>query len=227
MSRPASSGLFKESLENISRNLFRDQSDTITALIGNAPGIYALYDENELYYVGHATDLKRRVNQHLRDRHDAQWMHFSLFLIHREKFIGDIEALLIRIAEPVGNRVKPKRKDSKILLLRLRVLIKEKQRKELKELTSGRNKKINNSFSGGKRNLKGLVAKRTTIYNTYKGKEHKAILTPLGKIMYKGKTYTSPTSAALAIIDRKSVSRWNFWRIKNSASEYVRLGELI
>ncbi|HAD33691.1 MAG TPA: hypothetical protein DCF44_04215, partial [Chitinophagaceae bacterium] len=211
MPRPISPGLFKESLENISRNLFRDHSDTITALIGNSPGIYALYDENELYYVGRASDLKRRVNQHLRDRHDAQWTHFSLFLIHKERFIGDIEALLIRIAEPVGNRVKPKRKDSKILLRRLTALIKEKQKEELRQLTSGRNQKTKKAKVKGKRTLKGLVSKRTPIYNTYKGKEYKATLTPLGKIILQGKTYTTPTSAAQAVIKRKSVGGWNFW----------------
>jgi len=227
MPRPKSPGLFKESLENISRNLFRDHSDTITALIGNSPGIYALYDENELYYVGRASDLKRRVNQHLRDRHDAQWTHFSLFLIHKERFIGDIEALLIRIAEPVGNRVKPKRKDSKILLRRLTALIKEKQKEELRQLTSGRNQKTKKTKVKGKRTLKGLVSKRTPIYNTYKGKEYKATLTPLGKIIFRGKAYTTPTAAALAIINRKSAGGWNFWRIKNSSGEYVRLADLL
>jgi len=131
-------GLFTESLEYISKNLFRDHSSIITELIGDSSGIYALYDENELYYVGRASDLKRRVNQHLRDRHDSQWTHFSLFLIRRSDIIGDIESLLIRIAEPVGNRVKPRGRDSKAMKQRLRKLIKQKPREELNTLLAGR-----------------------------------------------------------------------------------------
>ena len=64
-------GIFKESHEYISKNVFRDHKEIITELIGNSSGIYALYDENELYYVGRASALKKRVNQHLKDRHDS------------------------------------------------------------------------------------------------------------------------------------------------------------
>lgn len=218
-------GLFKESLEGISRNLFRDHSDIITELIGDSSGIYALYDENELYYVGRASDLKRRVNQHLKDRHDAQWTHFSLFLIKRADYIGDIEALLIRIAEPVGNRAKPKRKDSKILVRKLRSLLEQKHKTELRELIFGR--KLNKSVKGNtnKGTLNNLVSRTTPIYKTYKGKEYKAILTPAGNIKYKGKSYSTPTAAARTIVDRKTVNGWLFWRIRNSAGEWVRLAD--
>lgn len=218
-------GLFKESLEGISRNLFRDHSEIITELIGDSSGIYALYDENELYYVGRASDLKRRVNQHLRDRHDSQWTHFSLFLIQRANFIGDMEALLIRIAEPVGNRAKPKRRDSKILLRKLKALIKSKHKEELRQLISGRNSKVTSKPKGHKGNLKGMVERRTPIYSTYKGKEYKAILTPGGSIVLGRKTFTSPSAAALAVVDRSTVNGWHFWRIKNATGEWVRLSE--
>ena len=225
MNNKKSKSIFKESLENISRNLFRDHSEIITDLIGDSSGIYALYDDNELYYVGRASDLKRRVNQHLKDRHDSQWTHFSVFLIKRADYINDIESLLIRIAEPVGNRVKPKGRDSKQLLMRLKAMLSRKHKEEVNELISGRKSKISSKAKSRKETLVGMVSRRTPIYKTYKGKEYKAILTPAGKISFQNKIYTSPTAAAVAIIDRKTVNGWYFWRIKNANGEWVRLAD--
>ena len=109
MKAKKSKGIFKESLESISKKLFSEHAEIILELIGDSSGIYALYDDNELYYVGRASNLKRRIKQHLKDRHDSQWTHFSLFLIKRDDYIGDIESLLIRIAELVGHLiVRPK-----------------------------------------------------------------------------------------------------------------------
>lgn len=220
-------GLFTESLEGISRNLFRDHSEIITALIGDSSGIYALYDENELYYVGRASDLKRRVNQHLKDRHDSQWTHFSLFLIKRADYIGDIESLLVRIAEPIGNRAKPRGRDSKALKSKLKKLIQQKHKQELNELISGRTVKAEAASTKNRlqRSLVGLVKRRTPIYHMYKGVEHRALLTPKGLIHYNKKAYTSPTAAALAIIKNGRVNGWHFWRIKNAAGDWVKLAE--
>lgn len=215
------SGIIKESLENVSRNLFKDHLEIITELIKGSSGIYALYDQNELYYVGRATELKQRVKHHLKDRHDSQWTHFSLYLVKRSDHIGDIESLLIRVAAPVGNRAKPKGRDSRQMRSKLRKMIKLKHRKELAELIPGRKraKKSENSD----RTLVGLVEKRAPIYRMYKGKEYKATLFPRGFIVYKGKRYSSPTSAAMQIIDSGSVNGWWFWRIKNSNDEWVSL----
>lgn len=218
-------GLFTESLENISRNLFRDHSEIITELVGDCSGIYALYDENELYYVGRASDLKRRVNQHLRDRHDSQWTHFSLYLTRKVDHIGDLESLVIRIAAPIGNRAKPKGRDSRALISKLKKLIRQKHKEELRELISGRSVKKLNKKSVGKHSLVGLVGKRTPIYHTYKGQEYKALLTPKGLIYYTKKAYTSPTAAAKAIVGAKAVNGWYFWRIKNAAGEWVKLSD--
>ena len=134
-------GIFKESLENISKKLFSEHAEIILELIGDSSGIYALYDDNELYYVGRASNLKRRINQHLKDRHDSQWTHFSLFLIKRDDYIGDIESLLIRIAEPVGNRVKPRGRDSKQMVKKLKSLLDKKHRDSVRELIAGRTRK--------------------------------------------------------------------------------------
>lgn len=224
--RSKKSGIIKESLENISRNLFKDHMEIITQLIGDSSGIYALYDENELYYVGRATELKQRVKHHLKDRHDSQWTHFSLYLVKRNDHIGDIESLLIRVAAPVGNRAKPKGRDSRVLRSKLRRLIKLKHKQELAELVPGRKRNIEIS-KPEKLELKGLVKKRTPIYRTYKGEEYKAMLLPGGFIRYKGKRYYSPSSAAHQIIDSGAVNGWIFWRIKDNNDEWVSLREYV
>lgn len=223
-SRHKKAGIIKESLENVSRNLFKDHMEIITELIGDSSGIYALYDENELYYVGRARELKQRVKHHLKDRHDSQWTHFSLYLVKRNDHIGDIESLLIRVAAPVGNRAKPKGRDSRLMLSKLRKMIRQKHKRELAELIPGR-KRTRIVEKHTRDTLAGLVKVRTPIYRTYKGREYKATLVPKGFILFKGERYNTPTSAAVQIVDRSTVNGWTFWRIKNSSGEWVSLKE--
>src|SRR4030067_2901533 len=86
--------LVLKKLEGVSKLVFRHYYKQITELISNTHGIYALYDDNDLYYVGKSSDLKNRVKQHLKDKHFASWTHFSLYLVRNEKHINEIESLL-------------------------------------------------------------------------------------------------------------------------------------
>ncbi len=214
-------GLITQSLEHISKEIFSKYSDLITQLIEKSSGVYALYDENELYYVGRATQLRTRVKQHLKDRHEAGWTHFSLFLIRNDEHIGEMESLLVRIANPKGNAVKPKGKDSRKLHKQLEQLIKLKHKQELDSLFSARTNKHKRDKIKN-RELNGLVEKRTPIYRTYKGKEYKAILTPAGIIVYKGRKYSSPTGAA-KVVAKRMVNGWYFWYIRDKNNNWVRL----
>lgn len=81
---PTSRPLVLDRLENVSKDVFKKYYPLITELVGNSPGIYALYDGADLYYVGKSTELRKRVRHHLRDRHLASWTHFSLYLVRRE-----------------------------------------------------------------------------------------------------------------------------------------------
>jgi hypothetical protein len=101
-------GLVIGYLERVSRSVFDRYSDEITELVGNRHGIYALYRNNNLYYVGLARNLKGRVKHHLRDRHAERWDHFSMYLVHSEHCLRDLEALAIRIAYPEGNKMRGK-----------------------------------------------------------------------------------------------------------------------
>jgi|TARA_Y100000782_G_C10009509_1_gene192194 hypothetical protein len=77
-------------------------------------GIYALYDNHGLYYVG-LTDfsLRHRIQTHTQDRHKGKWKRFSWYQIPDINHTKDIESIILRIINPKGNRVKgklPKRK---------------------------------------------------------------------------------------------------------------------
>jgi hypothetical protein len=220
--------LLTHSLENISKLVFKEYYNLITNLIGSSPGIYALYDGSDLYYVGKSTDLRKRVKQHLRDRHFASWTHFSLYLVRRAEHISEIESLIVRITHPKGNVIKPKGKSSTSILAKLKALVKQKQQEEFVSMFGDNSRNRSHKQKAGKRHphpesLKGLVKWRTRIYKTYKGKEYMAYLTRGGKIIFRNKKYSSPTAAALAIVDRKTVNGWRFWDIRNPDGEWVKL----
>jgi len=219
--------LLSNRLEKISKDVFKRYYPLITQLVSDSPGIYALYDGDELYYVGKSTELRKRVRHHLRDRHLASWTHFSLYLVRREEHIHEMESLLVRIANPKGNRVVPRGKSRGALVKALKRLIRQRQKDELSALlgskpkwTRSRTKKHGNHPDS----LVGLVSKRSTLFRQYKGRDYTAKLSPKGTIVFKGKTYKSPTGAAKAVIGaNRAVSGWVFWHIKDADGNWVRL----
>lgn len=212
-------------LERVSKDLFRKYYELITELVSKSPGVYALYDDDELYYVGKSTDLKKRVRQHLKDRHLKSWTHFSFYLVRKVEHIHEIESLIVRIANPKGNRVIPKGKSRGPLLNQLKAMVVQRQKEELRELFGGKAiplqaaKKVNN----GQRSLIGLVSKKTSLSRNYKGEQYTASLHPDGTILLKGKKYNSPTAAAKAVVDRSSVNGWRFWYIKDLNGDKIKL----
>jgi hypothetical protein len=72
-------------------------------------GIYALYDKKgRLYYFGKASDLAKRLNQHLKDRHGESWDRMTLFLVSKAANVAQLEGLVIAAAQPPGNKQRPK-----------------------------------------------------------------------------------------------------------------------
>jgi len=225
MKKYKSKSLVVQSLENVSKVVFRNYAPLITELIGRSPGVYALYDDMGLYYVGKSVDLKGRVHHHLKDRHKASWTHFSLYLFRHEHHVDEIESLLIRIASPKGNRVKPKGRSDGSMLKELKDKVKEQQRQDLdgifgfKSLVHKKTRKESNVSLGS------LVKRNTALFRTYKGKEYKAILTPEGFIRLRGKIYKSPSSAGKSIV-RHGCNGWRFWYLRNENNDIVSLDEL-
>ena len=72
-------------------------------------GIYTLYDKRgRLYYAGKASDLAKRLNQHLRDRHGESWDRMALFHVAKAANVGELEGLVVATARPPGNKQRPK-----------------------------------------------------------------------------------------------------------------------
>ena len=106
--------LVKGYLPPISRDIlelefFRNKIGEI--LKGNS-GVYALYKDKDLYYVGITSkDLFWRLHQHTRGKHKNKWNMFSVFIISKGGYLHDIEGMLQRISEPPANVWKSKFKE--------------------------------------------------------------------------------------------------------------------
>lgn len=226
-SRKKPHSLLIDTLENISKDAFSKHFGEITNIIGNSSGVYALYDGNELYYVGKSTELRKRVKQHLRDRHLASWTHFSLYLVRKVEHIHEIESLLIRIANPKGNRIFFKRKSSGQLLRQLKAKVRQKQKSEFEGIFKSYKAKqqaVSKESSKNERLLLGLVPTQTVLYRNYKGKSYLAKLSPKGTISLGKEIFRSPSAAAMSVVKRP-VNGWTFWYIKNSSGVWVKLSE--
>ena len=87
-------------------------------------GIYTLYGrDGRLHYAGKASDLPRRLDQHLNDRLAERWDEMTLFFLSDSADIAELEGLLVAAAHPPGNKQKPRigadmRKDLKRFLRR-------------------------------------------------------------------------------------------------------------
>lgn len=218
--------LVVKKLERVSKELFSKYHNAIIQLVGSSPGIYALYDDDDLYYVGKSINLRQRVRAHLSDRHEASWTHFSLYLLRRTDHISEIESLLVSISNPKGNKVTPRGRATGALLNELRKSVKSSQREEFARMFGGKTTLSKKGSGGSKqRSLTGYVSKPTVLYRTYKGKEYKATLYPRGIIIFKGKQYKTPSAASNAIVDHPTSNGWHFWWARNRQNEWVRLSD--
>jgi hypothetical protein len=74
------------------------------------PGVYVLYRDEVPYYIGQARVLYRRLHDHANkstDRYFNFWNFFSAFVVSQEKYIADIEKILIA-AMPTANSSMPR-----------------------------------------------------------------------------------------------------------------------
>jgi len=225
-------GLVTQVLENLSKDIFKEYYPYINKLIGTSPGVYALYNRKKLYYVGKSTALNRRVKHHLRDRHLSKWTHFSLYLVRKTDYIHDIESLIVRIANPQGNRVIPKGKGQIFLLKKLKRMIREAQVNKLKRLFGDEIIYKRNVLNIKNKKLKKIIKlikkinRKTNLYAKYKGKMYRGILYENGLIKVNNKKYNSLSAAAKSIVKR-DVNGWRFWKIKNKKGKLIPVSKYI
>jgi len=133
--------LVVQHLENLSREVLRNYKEIIREYVKRRHGVYALYRKNRLYYVGLASNLRSRLNSHLRDRHADTWDRFSIYLTVGDEHLRELESLVMRISSPKGNKQRGKFARSEDLRRRFRRQVAQYQRVELNRLfgfTGGR-----------------------------------------------------------------------------------------
>ena len=222
-------------LEKISSGIFEDYPQQVTGLIGHGQGVYALYRREKLYYVGLASDLRRRIKWHLKDKHSGKWDRFSLYIIRKTDYIREVEALLLRIAEPKGSRVRGKLGRSKNLERELQRAVKQKQEEERKRIFGGRKgkvrrkkakkRRVKTKVKKAERPLRGVFPGGKVIYAKYKGKEYKAWVRTNGGIRFEGQLYDSPSGVGKAI-RKKETDGWRFWKYKDASRDLIALKNL-
>lgn len=222
--------LVSEYLEHVGGEVLASEHfrSIVATMIRGHAGVYALYKNDRLYYVGLATNLMGRVKHHLKDRHAGKWNSFSVYLTTAGDHIKPIESLLLRIIDPKGNRVKGRLPGAQDLKRTLNRNVLEKQADERARLLGGsiaKNRRRRKLANGkGKLVLAGAVDKRMVLRADYKGQRYTASLRKDGYISYQGNLYESPSAAAKAVVGR-AANGWWFWHYKNGR-EWTRLREL-
>lgn len=216
-------------LEKVSWQVIEDYKDVIKDMIKGKSGIYALYHRDKLYYVGLASNLMKRLNDHLKDRHNRKWDRFSVYLTRKDEHMKELESLFLRIMQPEGNKVKGKFSDSVNLRRELNTQIRNTDTDRRAILMGGaavrnrRRRKIKDTR--GTVVLAGIVERRIGLRGWYGDYEYRATLRKNGMIYYNGETYETPTAAA-KVITQRAVNGWAFWHYKDTNGDWVRLGNL-
>ena len=215
--------------ERVSWKVLDKHRLAVRDLIRGHAGIYALYKNDHLYYVGLAANLMSRVNHHLRDRHKGKWDRFSVYLTIVDEHIRPLEALMIRIARPAGNRVQGRLAGASDLARTLAREMSERAKDDVAALIGGsaarRRRRSKAKGIRGSLALANLLERPLRLRAIYKGKEYRASLRRNGQIQFAGKLFGSPNMAARQIV-RRPVDGWHFWRYRRGPKEWVSLRQI-
>lgn len=229
--------LVTQHLENISREALGRYQEIIRRHIRGRQGIYALYQRGKLYYVGLATDLRNRLKAHLKDHHIKEWDRFSVYLTIGDEHMRELEALILRIVKPKGNKVQGRFTKSESLFRKLRKDLRQERLREEVELLGGvkvRNaakkavaKPREKSKATGRRPvLAPFITGPMNLVARFKGKTLRARVRKDGSISYGGAVFNSPSLAGQAAVQRKTCNGWTFWTYERSPGDWVLLEEL-
>jgi hypothetical protein len=216
MPRSKNPKLVTQYLENISSEGFEKHADIIREFVRGRNGVYALYRKGKLYYSGLASDLRGRLRWHLRDRHAQRWDTFSVYLTIGDQHLRELESLILRVAQPPGNRQLGKFSGAQNLNRSFGREIAKKQRLERDRILGRESlaQEKEHSFGPGRR-----------IRAKYKGNFIKARLRPDKRVRMKGKLYGSPSAAASAI-GKRAINGWSFWHYERGPGDWVPIDEL-
>jgi hypothetical protein len=156
-------------------------------------------------------------------------------MIRKTDHIREVESLLVRIADPEGNKQRGKLRKSKNLERSLDAAIKNKQKEKRKKIFGKHKgkakrkktkKKVRKTKVVKERPLRGVFPGGKVIYAKYKGNIYKAWVKRNGGIRFKGQIHDTPTGAAKEIIEKGAVNGWNFWKYKDGAGNLIKLRTL-
>ena len=210
--------ILEEHLERISYGAMEHYSDVLRDMIKGRSGVYALYDGDELYYLGLASNMMGRLKNHVRDRHKGLWDRFSVYLTARpeQAHIRELEALLLRIIRPQGNRVVGRLRSAKNLYPMLQRAMTRRDEERRAEMLGGRAAR-----SLEKRRTKSASKKSATgpgpvfLRATYKGEKYSAMLRKDRQVRHAGTLYPSLRAAAKAIVGDRGINGSRFWHAKH------------
>lgn len=219
--------LVHEYLERVGGEVLEEKNfqSALAGMIKGHKGVYVLYKDDRLYYVGLASNLMGRVKQHTTDRHGGQWNRFSVYLTEASHHIKPLESLLLRILQPTGNRVKGKITGASDLKPALAKLVKKADDAD-RHQALGRKKIISKKLPAYSQNKEVVKSKfpKCAIRATYKGETYKANLKNDGSVRYDGVDYKTPSGAAMAIAKR-NVNGWSFWHYKEN-EDWISISHL-
>jgi Restriction Enzyme Adenine Methylase Associated/GIY-YIG catalytic domain len=222
-----SSQLVRQHLEYVSGDFLEEYQGLIRGYVSRRQGVYALYDEDGLYYVGLASDLSSRLKTHLKDRHAGHWDRFSVFLTIDDKHLRELETLILHVVRPRpdGNSQIGRFTHSESLQPRLRRDFWRQNRERIDHLVPRGEEKLRAVMLGRMPPLLPYVKRVSKLRGTYKGETHNARVQPTGIIEMDGRFYITPSHAAHAITKHSS-NGWVFWKYERAPGDWVRLSEL-
>ena len=224
---PQRAHLVCQHLEGISRQALEKHQSIIRRFVRRRQGIYALYRKGRLYYVGLASNLRSRLRVHLRNK--PTWDSFSVYLTIGDTHLRELEALILRIVDPPGNKQKgkfPKSENMRGLLARD---LKDFYLAELRNLFGNQledEEEVTVELDGRTPALAKYIDGPLKIRSRYKGKFIKARVRHDGRIRFGGKLYTSPSVAGAVAVKRRSCNGWTFWKYERAPGDWVMLNEL-
>jgi len=224
---PKTPQLVCQHLENISGDVLEDYQDIIREYVSRRQGVYAPYHDDDLYYVGLASDLSTRLKSHLGDKHAGQWNRFSVYLTIGDKHLRELESLILHVVKPKpeGNSKTGKFARSENLLARLARDIRQRNREKLDHIVGRSEATLEAELPGPMPPLCPYVKKVFRLRGRSKGKTFHASVRDDGSIRLQGKVYISPSAAAEAAT-RYPVDGWLFWKYERAPGDWVPLDEL-
>ncbi len=217
-------------LENISRGALEEYQDLIRQYVRGRQGVYALYRRGKLYYVGLATNLRNRLEHHLRDRHADSWDRFSVYITIGDHHLRELESLILRTVKPSGNKQKGKFAKSEDLRSRFRRDMRQSFDAEVngmfEEPRPVRRKATKKMTDGSAPVLAKYIKHPFSLRVRFKGKLISAKVRRDGTIRFNGKIYTSPAGAGKAACHRPSCNGWTFWTYERAPGDWVLLDML-